>query len=160
MLGLIDSFRDDCEACSKLLPQGIREIDPFGHNFLIIAQGIRILCYRAHRLCYSSSVTSTPIGKALTDISSVGGGSLIFQRTVSSIQVFENKSPIKRTGSIRVFEKHQSERTMRVLSQFFDILNFVGLELEVWTTQKFVCLVISSQGHLFYSLTFTSYMQT
>jgi hypothetical protein len=48
---------------------------------------------------------------------------------------------------------------LKVLSQFFDILNFVGSKLEVRTTQKFVCLV-SSQGLLFYSLTFTSYMHT
>lgn len=38
---------------------------------------------------------------------------------------------------------------LKVLSQFFDILNFVSSKLEVVrTTQKFVCLV-SSQGLLF-----------
>jgi hypothetical protein len=81
-------------------------------------------------------------------------------------------------GCLRVFEKHQSERTMsfgyfktlkelpvfmtkvKVLSQYFDTLNFVGFKLEVVrTTQKFVCL-FSSQGLLFYSLTFTNYMHT
>ncbi len=100
MLGLIDSFRDDCEACSKLLLQGIgRYIDPFGHNFLIIAQGIRILCYRAHGLCHSSSVTSHPLQSVKHShiYPALGWWFLDFWKNLQ-FQVFEKKSEIKRTG--------------------------------------------------------------